>query len=132
MAWNKAELLPRIAARAAALGKSVADVLPPGYETFFAPSKTGSPTITTLEKIADGLGWSLCELLCGEQHRLRQDLLDMAVTTAVNALADQPELLPEAIASIYDVLVEREREDQPNDTTALSALVGLLRRRKGR
>ncbi len=133
MAWIKAELLPRISARAAELGKSVTDILPPGYDTFFAPSKAeGSPTIATLEKIADGLGWSLCELLCGKQPPLRHDLLDMAVITAVQALADEPELLPDAIASTYDVLVERQRENRPNDASALSALVDLLRRRKAR
>ena len=117
MAWNKADLRPRVERRAAQLNKSVTDVLPKGY-SFFADSKAGkSPQIDTLEKIADNLGWSLCELLC----EARTDLIRMAVTVALRAVrSDRAELIPDATIKALDMLEGYQHDRVPIDQTILA------------
>jgi hypothetical protein len=124
MAWNKADLRPRVERRAAELKKSVTDVLPKGY-SFFADSKAGkSPQVDTLEKIAANLGWSLCELLC----EARTDLIKLAVAVAQRAVrSDRAELLPDATVSALGMLEAYEHDGEPIDEAALAHIERNLR-----
>lgn len=132
MVWSRADILRKVEDRAAHLGRSMKEVLPPGYDTFFAPSKSeGSPTIATLERLAEGLEWSLCELLCEPPPAvvgLDYGLMQTATETALRAIpSDRSELLPAAIVSAYDVLADRRRNGLPLDESALSTLEATLR-----
>jgi hypothetical protein len=130
MAWNKADLRPRVETRAAALGKSVTDVLPEGY-AFFAASKTGSPRIATLETIAGNLGWTLCELICGTATPpmgVAPALLKMAVTVAVRAVpSDRAETVADAAVAALDMLQAYEQDREPIDDRARAHIERSLR-----
>ena len=110
----------------------MSEVLPPGYDTFFSPSKADViPKIDTLEWIANQLEWTLCELMCGfdSAQAIQKDLLEMAVTTAVRATpSDQQELLTAAILEAYDAVVEHARRG-PIEPGALAMLEASLRAR---
>jgi hypothetical protein len=123
MTWNKADLRPRVEARLKALGKTLDDVLP-GY-AIFAPSYVDhSPTMAILEKLATGLGWSLCELLCDS----RATLIELAVTLALRAVpSDRDAKLAAATVSALDMLEAYERDRQPIDETALAHIERSLR-----
>ncbi len=130
MAWNKADLYPRVEKRAAALGKSVTDVSPKGY-AFFADSKAGGTTIATLETIATNLEWTLCELLCGREPTLatvRPEMIKLAATVALRAIpGDQLEKLPDAMVSALDLLQAYEEDGVPVDEQALTHIERSLR-----
>ena len=100
------------------------DVLPKGY-AFFAPSTAdSSPTIATLDTIADNLEWSLCELLC-ESHA---ELVRLAVTVALRAIpSNRAEKLPAVAVSAFELLEAYERDREPIDDRALSHIERSLR-----
>ena len=130
MPWDEKAFQDRIMSRASALGMSERDVMRAAGiagNTFDKPPENQGRTYKTIEVIAGAVKWTVCEAL-GCAGAPREDLLKMAVATAVRALADQPELLTDAILSAYDVLGEREREGELNDPSALSALAQMLRR----
>ncbi len=130
MAWNKADLYPRVEKRAAALGKSVTDVSPKGY-AFFANSKAGGTTIATLETIAANLEWTLCELLCGRESMLatvRPEMIKMAATAALRAIpSDRLEKFPDATVAALDLLQAYEKDGAPIDEQALAHIERSLR-----
>ncbi len=130
MAWDKATLRARVEKRAAELRKRLKDVLPKNYP-FFAPNKAGSPTIATLETIADNLGWSLCELLCETvppTAGISPELIKLAVTAAVRAIrSDRAEVIPDATMSALDILQGYEHDRVPIDATALAHIERSLR-----
>lgn len=132
MAWNKADLYPRVEKRAAALGKSVTDVSPKGY-AFFADSKAGGTTIATLETIAENLKWTLCELLCEREPppspaTVRPEMIKTAVTVALRAIPnDRLEKLPDATVSALDLLQAYEEDGAPIDEQALTHIERSLR-----
>lgn len=124
MVWSKQDILSKVEARAAALGKSLTQALPAGYASFFTPSKfQRSPTIETLEKIANALGWTLCDLMCDPTPGvISEDLLKHAIQRAVRAVGDRPELLTDAIFGAYEVLAAVRSEGRPIDEAALANL----------
>jgi hypothetical protein len=130
MAFNKADLYPRVEARAKVLGKTVTDVLPKGYALFADSKASSSPRIDTMEKLADNLEWSLCQLLCASDERasLRPDLLHDAVVVAIEAIrSDRHELLPGAIISAYEYRVALEADGEPFDQVARAHMIRSLR-----
>lgn len=132
VAWNKADLRPKVERRAAELNKSLTDVMPKGY-AIFAPSRADqSPSIAVLEAIAENLEWSLCQLLCNdhtEAPRIRPELIKMAVTAAMRAIPSDrsADLLPEAIVSALDMLQAYEQDQEPIDDRALAHIERSLR-----
>ncbi len=123
MRWHRRDIRPRVEARLKALGKILDDVLP-GY-SFFAPSNLeGGATTSILSKLADGLGWSLCELLC----ETRTDLIKLAVTAALRAIrSDRAEVIPDAVIKALDMLEGYERDGLPIDEAVLGHIERSLR-----
>jgi hypothetical protein len=92
--------------------------------------------INKLEKLAAGLGWSLCQLIGCDSPPLAmtsvdRSLLEKAVRTAQRGLRNDPdnaELLPGTIADVYDVLIERQQAGESIDDAYLAGIEGMIRR----
>ena len=124
MPWDRSDIKPRVTARLAELGKTLDDVLP--GNSFFAPrDKDKSVRIDTLERLATGIGWSLCQLLCEIEPEpvpasFGTERIKLAVSVAVRAIRpERAEKIPDATVSALDLLQAYEREGRTLDRANL-------------
>jgi|SRR6516162_2975272 hypothetical protein len=136
MAWSDEELRARVEARAAAIGKSVSQVLrdarlAPTY--LVRPKQKAGRGIAKLEQLATALDWTLCEVLgCG----IASDLLDLAITTALRGLDYERHrelMLPTIIADTYVLLAARRGAGaslNPSDLALIEETIKVASRRR--
>lgn len=136
MPWDEKAFRERIRARANELGLNDRDVMRRAGvspDTFTkAPPELAGRTYNTIEAIAEAVGLTVGEAIGATPEALSMTLLEQAVTAAMRALSNRPELLPDAIVAAYDLLSERQRQGQVINAAVLSTVEAMLRRGTGR
>jgi hypothetical protein len=136
MAWSETAFRARLKERAIELGKPLRALLADagiGHDTIDKEPASGR-RVDTLEKIATAFQWTLAEVMGHDVllGRISLELSQMAFASAHRVIARLPvdaqtdERLIEAHAHIYDVLVARQREGEPNDATHLASIEQML------
>jgi hypothetical protein len=134
MPWSDTILLQRIDARCAELRITRHGAcLRAGVDASYLDRPVEGRQINKLDRLAAGLGWTLCQLIgCdGPTIAVDRPLLEKAARTAVRGLRNDPdsaELLPGTIADVYDVLIERQQSGDPIDDAYLAGIEGMIRR----
>jgi hypothetical protein len=124
------QIKARVAARCAALGKSLRGVLSEAglsHETLEKPPTAGR-RLDTLQKLAHALNWSLADLL--GFTRIEPALLHAALQIVRRALKHIPEddaAFSEAAARIYNILADTYPDPrQPPPAAAIASIARVI------
>lgn len=93
--------------------------------------------IRNLEKIAQTLGWSICQLMdchCDGATEADLSLVEMATRTVARGLwpSKKPDVFAQVVLEIYGALLDRRREGKPIGEAELSGIESAIRSRARR
>lgn len=135
MTWSEEAFRARLDARAAELGKPLRQLLIDGGLGHDTVDKipTNSRLVSTLEKIATAVGWTLPEVMgLGVLAGLSVELSEKAFVIAERVLERAPaevrtrQTLIRLHARLYDAMAARERDGRPVDDEILLAYEEML------